>query len=308
MRLQIIFRGLCAFVPNEASGASANTAIQALLIEGRTPTLQKQGSTNYHVAHIASLRFNLEDLDPDHKEFLPNYYVDSKKSEGIWFLDRDDLEILVDGMAHTGTLTYDSTDMFKMDKIYRNFPNSGDNGLKVKQECLNTFSNPANSLADAGLVGRIKLAGGDFRAFKGTLGTEVSRRVKFVKSNGSEDNAGGNTWALNRVANSTIYKSSELSVYKIAVVSKTISKGLVFSSTNGRVVRLFIENEPSPDRVKMVGGRGFLDEDFRLIYKIAQNVAGANLTEDQQKLPKDDDPDLLPPPILCGSAMFNIQS
>lgn len=303
MRLQIIFRGLCAFVPNEASGTSANTAIQGLLIEGRTPTKQTTSSSVYHVAHIPALRFNLADLDPDPDDSLPNYYVDSKKSEGIWILDRDDLKIMVYSQEHTGQLIYSSDQMFEMNRIY-------DQGLRVRANCLSaaTIGDEANHLSNANLVGRIKLVGGKFEAFRGTNGTGLSRNLRFVRHDGTIPT--DNTWGERPVASATLYESSILTSDKIGIFSKTIKKGLTFSPSNGRTnVRLIIENVPSSDRVGHVDNVSG-DQDFRLVYKIAQKLTGANrdLLETEHRLPKEVQNESIPPPIFCGSAMFNTQS
>src|SRR5438046_933646 len=94
--LRLLFRGLCAFVPNTVVGKP----MRVLLIDGRAPgnASQQRGSLP-HISHVPYVKFNLADLDQENSH--NNYYIYHSSKEqtqrAMWVLNGDDLDIKVNG-------------------------------------------------------------------------------------------------------------------------------------------------------------------------------------------------------------------
>ena len=141
--------------------------MRVLLIDGRAPGLAPNGRG--HVSHIPAVRFRAADLAADLKQpaFRYDYSSQDREPRGAWLLAGDDLELRVDGaplppgplrIRRDGT-DRDFTGVPSMRDIY---PDRG--GVEVERACLD---NDLTRLSDAGLVGRIRLHGGEVGVYPG---------------------------------------------------------------------------------------------------------------------------------------------
>lgn len=257
---RVLFNGLCAFVPN----TEESRGMRVLLIDGRAPGLAPNGKG--HVSHVPAVRFRPADLDPDLKQpaFRYDYSSQDPEPRGAWMLAGDDLELRVDGeplppgplrVRRDGTdLDFDGVP--SMRDIY---PDRG--GLEVQDACL---EGGLTRLSDAGLVGRIRLHGGEVGVYPGDDRRCFLSAEEYVFT-------GSPSTERHRLA-ACAYFDVEVAGETLEVHSRQRGHGPVFRPADGERLELMIENEPPMDLMGSKPDESSIDYDFELLYRVAKDL------------------------------------
>jgi hypothetical protein len=257
-QLRILFDGLCVFVPN----VDESKGVRVLMIDARAPGVASNGEN--HVSHVPSVRFALADLAPGRKQ--PAHRVDYPAQDpvprGQWYLNGDDLEIRVNGAglpdAPLTVLRKEANRDFSlipsMPAIY---PET--HGVGVKDECL---SADLRRLADAGLVGRLRLQAGVLGAWDGAGGHYISPDEYMFTGNPNRHRQ--------RIASRSFFET-EIAADEVELFSRQRGHGLVFRPADGERVEILIENEPPMELMPSKPSDPDADYDFELVYLIAKN-------------------------------------
>lgn len=257
--LRILFDGLCVFVPN----TEESKGVRVLMIDARAPGIASNGDGQ--VSHIPSLRFPLADLSPAAKQ--PSYRIEYSSQDpvprGQWYLNGDDLQILAGGqplpdkplvvLRKHPTRDFDLVPSMRM--IY---PET--DGVSVREECL---SNDLVRLADAGLVGRLRLQAGTLGVWDGAEGRYVSADEYMF--------TGNPTLHRQRIASRTFFETV-IESEEVEIFSRQRGHGLVFRPADGERVEIVIENQPPMDLMTAKPGDPDVDWDFELNYLVAQDA------------------------------------
>ena len=313
--LRLLFLGLCAHVPNKVAGKP----MRVLIIDGRAPGLSSpQTGSRPHVSHVPSVRFNIADLDEQATEM--NYYVyynaKEKNPKGMWVLNGDDLEVKINGESlPDGDLTVHTegeNSLFLIPTLKNIYPETG--GLRVNKKCLD---DSIEDLTEAGLVGRIKLKNGVVGTYAGEMGEHISPDEHTFTGvpNGFKQ----------RVADCVFYET-QVEAENVEIFSKQLGQALVLRPSDGKVVEVIIENEPTRgiEMVKPGCNKGErTDGDFELLYRIAEQqpkdlrVPVIQPITQAASMTSNSNPSASAaynaeeqggrPPAICGSAVYNAE-
>jgi len=257
-QLRILFDGLCVFVPN----VDESKGVRVLMIDARAPGVASNGEN--HVSHVPSVRFALADLAPGRKQ--PAHRVDYPAQDpvprGQWYLNGDDLEIRVNGRglpdAPLTVLRKETNRDFSLiPSMQAIYPET--QGVGVKDECL---SADLRRLADAGLVGRLRLQAGVLGAWDGAGGHYISPDEYMFTGNTNRHRQ--------RIASRSFFET-EIDADEVELFSRQRGHGLVFRPADGELVEILIENEPPMELMASKPSDPDADYDFELVYHIAKN-------------------------------------
>lgn len=256
--LRIHFDGLCALVPN----TDETKGVRVLMIDARAPGVASNGDGQ--VSHIPSIRFPLADLAPDARQ--PSYRIEYSSQDtvprGQWYLDGDDLQILADGRPlPDGPLVvlrnHPTRDFDLLPNMRRIYPET--DGVSVREECL---SNDLVRLADAGLVGRLRLQAGTLGAWDGADGRYISSDEYMF--------TGDPTFHRQRIAARAFFET-EIENDEVEIFSRQRGHGLVLRPADGELVEIVIENQPPMGLMTAKPGDPEVDWDFELSYLVTKN-------------------------------------
>ncbi|HEV7668018.1 MAG TPA: hypothetical protein VGS22_05810 [Thermoanaerobaculia bacterium] len=257
--LRILFDGLCVFVPN----TEESKGVRVLMIDARAPGVASNGDGQ--VSHIASIRFPLADLAPGAKQ--PAHRIEYSSQDpvprGQWYLNGDDLQILANGkplpdrplvvLRQHPTRDFDLVPSMRV--IY---PET--DGVSVRDECL---SSDLVRLADAGLVGRLRLQAGTLGVWDGADGRYVSSDEYMF--------TGNPTLYRQRIASRTFFET-EIEAAEVEIFSRQRGQGIVLRPADGERVEIVIENQPPMDLMSAKPGDPDVDWDFELNYLVAKDA------------------------------------
>lgn len=257
-KLRILFDGLCILVPN----TEESKGMRVLMIDARAPGAASNGENQ--VSHIPSIRFNLADLVLERRQ--PSYRVEFAAAESVprgqWYLNGDDLEIRVDGLGLpdeplTILRSHATRDFSLIPTMKAIYPDFG--GIEVRDECLD---NDLKRLADAGLVGRLRLKAGIVGAWDGHDGRYVSSDEYMFTGNPIRHRQ--------RIASRTFFET-EIAGEEVEIFSRQRGHGLVLRPQNGELLEVLFENQPPADLMTAKPADPTADYDFELVYLIAKN-------------------------------------
>src|SRR6185295_7683205 len=257
--LRILFDGLCVFVPN----TEETKGVRVLMIDARAPGVASNGDGQ--VSHIPSLRFPLADLSPDAKQ--PSYRIEYSSQDpvprGQWYLNGDDLQILANGKPLPDRLLtvlrrHPTQDFDLVPSMRVIYPET--DGVSVRDECL---SNDLVRLADAGLVGRLRLQAGTLGVWDGADGRYVSSDEYMF--------TGNPTRHRQRIASRTFFET-EIDASEVEIFSRQRGHGIVLRPADGERVEIVIENQPPMDLMSAKPEDPDVDWDFELNYLVAKDA------------------------------------
>jgi len=257
-KLRILFDGLCIPVPN----TDESKGMRVLMVDARAPGVASNGENQ--VSHIPSVRFNLADLVPGRKQ--PSYRVEYAAEESVprgqCYLNGDDLEIRIDGHGLpdeplTVLHSHPTRDFSLIPSMKAIYPEYG--GVDVREECLD---NNLTRLADAGLVGRLRLKAGVVGAWDGHDG-------RFISSD--EYMFSGNPARHRQRLASRMFFEADIEGEEVEIFSRQRGHGLVLRPENGERIEILFENEPPAGLMTAKPADPNADYDFELVYLIAKN-------------------------------------
>lgn len=256
--LRVLFDGLCIFVPNTEESAG----MRVLMIDARAPGVASNGEN--HVSHIPSVRFDLADLVPGRRQ--PSYRVEFAADQGIprgqWYLNGDDLEIQANGRGLpdeplTVLRSHATRDFSLIPTMQAIYPDTG--GIAVRDECLD---NDLRRLADAGLVGRLRLQAGVLGAWDGGEGRYISSDEYMFTGNPARHRQ--------RIASRSFFET-HIEADEVEISSRQRGHGLVLRPQSGELVEITLENQPPADLMSAKPSDPTADYDFELVYLIAKD-------------------------------------
>ncbi len=256
-QLRILFDGLCVFVPN----VDESKGVRMLMIDARAPGVASNGEN--HVSHVPSVRFALADLSPERKQ--PAYRIDYPAQDAVprgqWYLNGDDLEIRAGGAglpdAPLTVLRHEAKDFGLVPSMRAIYPET--QGVGVRDECL---SAGLRRLADAGLVGRLRLQAGVLGAWDGAGGLYISPDEYMFTGNPHRHRQ--------RIASRTFFETT-IEAQEVELFSRHRGHGLTFRPADGKRVEILIENQPPMELMPSKPSDPDADYDFELVYLIAKN-------------------------------------
>ncbi len=285
--LNLIFRGLCIFVPNKNGSETTASSISVLLPDATTP------NSYTHMPHIPLLKVNINNLDKD-----------SELKTTCWHILNDDLELRVNGSNLLEAVNTDVTiantrmDTENMEVFHfiphmnRIYSDHNPPGLEVKDECMDWSINPAK----AGLASRIQLKGGRIGAYLN------SEHISYQEYKFASPATNGTSYQQKGLADGVLFKLF-VDADKLTIFSRQRKEGITLRPVEGEsTVKLDITNgmlKPRHEYLKL----GEPDLDFELVYQVAKS-----LPENDIRLPIriTDPPSVyLPSPAFCASAVFN---
>ena|SRR6185295_7976805 len=257
-KLRILFDGLCILVPN----TEESKGMRVLMIDARAPGAASNGENQ--VSHVPSIRFNLADLVPGRRQ--PSHRVEFAAEESVprgqWYLNGDDLEIRVDGQGLpdeplTVLRSHATRDFSLIPTMKAIYPDFG--GVEVRDECLD---DDLRRLADAGLVGRLRLKAGVVGAWDGHDGRYISSDEYMFTGNPDRHRQ--------RIAARTFFET-EIAGEEVEIFSRQRGHGLLLRPQNGETLEILFENQPPADLMTAKPADPTADYDFELVYLIAKN-------------------------------------
>lgn len=256
--LRVLFDGLCIFVPNTDESAG----VRVLMIDARAPGVASNGEN--HVSHIPSVRFDLADLVPGRRQpsYRVEFAVEQSIPRGQWYLNGDDLEIRANGQGLpdeplTVLRSHATRDFSLIPTMQAIYPDTG--GIAVRDECLD---NDLRRLADAGLVGRLRLQAGVLGAWDGSEGRYISSDEYMFTGNPVRHRQ--------RIASRSFFET-HIEADEVEIFSRQRGHGLVLRSQHGELVEITLENQPPADLMSAKPSDPTADYDFELVYLIAKD-------------------------------------
>jgi hypothetical protein len=292
--LNLIFRGLCIFVPNQNSSETMANSITVLLPDATAPI--PTTNSYIHMPHIPLLKVNINNLDKE-----------SELKTTCWHILNDDLELRVNGnnliesVDRGVTITNTRMDAESMEEfsfvphMNRIYADHNPAGLAVKDECMDWAISPAK----VGLASRIQLKGGQIGSYL------HKEHVCYQEYKFASPSSNGTSYRQKGLADGVLFKLF-VDADKLTIFSKQKSQGITLRPIEGEdSIKLDITNgmlKPRYEYLKL----GEPDPDFELVYQVAKSVPQTDL-----RLPirvTDPPRGYLPSPALCASAVFNSHS
>lgn len=325
MYLNLYLRGLFIYVPKWNGGNTSAKSMRVLMVDARAPQPP-------FVPHVPNVRFLHTNFDiansdkPDHKRKVPDGaggFVD----EYIWFLNKDDLKIKVNGKVLSGNITVRRSDdvenmalkdfsyIPEMANLYPEDDRDRKKGRKV-DPIFTGSAFPASKV-----IARLTLNGGELSAYASASGTECEMSTeKFVFVKPGNRPPTGQTPQF--VAGCVLYRKEIIASDKVKIESSNKEFTLI---PRGGDINLTIKNMPL-DGVTSTRDKGEFDVDFGLVYEVTmprndglnekrlpiekrlyplQGKAGVKSKGKSKKLQQAAAFFSAPQPVICGAAVYN---